>query len=60
MVIETYKKRLYAVSHFFLNGGGTCWIVRIADNAAAASVSLQTLAAMYANTIAYLMIFTCK
>ena len=20
----------YAVNHFFLNGGGTCWIVRIA------------------------------
>lgn len=32
----------YAVSHFFLNGGGTCWIVRIAENAAAASVDLQT------------------
>lgn len=32
----------YAVSHFFLNGGGTCWIVRAADNAAAASVRLQT------------------
>ncbi|QHQ36682.1 phage tail sheath C-terminal domain-containing protein [Algicella marina] len=34
----------YAVSHFFLNGGGTCWIVRIAENAAAASVDLQTSA----------------
>ena len=32
----------YAVNHFFLNGGGTCWIVRIAENAEAASVSLET------------------
>lgn len=32
----------YAVSHFFLNGGGTCWIVRVAENALAASVDLET------------------
>jgi phage tail sheath protein FI len=32
----------YAVNHFFLNGGGTCWIVRIAENAEVASVGLET------------------
>ncbi|WP_254446500.1 phage tail sheath C-terminal domain-containing protein [Ruegeria sp. HKCCD8929] len=32
----------YAVQHFFLNGGGTCWIVRVAENAAAATVSMET------------------
>lgn len=32
----------YAVNHFFLNGGGTCWIVRVAENAVAASVDLET------------------
>ncbi|MEX0348071.1 MAG: phage tail sheath family protein [Paracoccaceae bacterium] len=32
----------YAVQQFFLNGGGTCWIVRVAENAAAATVSLET------------------
>lgn len=31
----------YAVNHFFLNGGGTCWIVRVAEGALAASVSLE-------------------
>ena len=31
----------YAVNHFFLNGGGTCWIVRVAENALAASVDLE-------------------
>ena len=31
----------YAVNHFFLNGGATAWIVRVAENAAAASVSLM-------------------
>lgn len=33
----------YAVSHFFLNGGATAWIVRVAEGAAAASVTLGTL-----------------
>jgi phage tail sheath protein FI len=32
----------YAVNHFFLNGGAVAWIVRVAENAAAASVMLQT------------------
>ena len=32
----------YAVSQFFLNGGGTCWIVRVAQDAFAASVDIQT------------------
>lgn len=32
----------YAVNHFFLNGGGTCWIVRVAENALASSVALET------------------
>ncbi|MFA0811100.1 phage tail sheath family protein [Microbulbifer epialgicus] len=32
----------YAVNHFFLNGGGTCWIVRTAENAEAASVELES------------------
>ena len=32
----------YAVNHFFLNGGGTCWIVRIAENAFAATVDIET------------------
>ncbi len=41
----------YAVNHFFLNGGGTCWIVRIAENAAAASVELQTQEAVPATTL---------
>ena len=31
----------YAVSHFFLNGGGTAWIVRVAEGALAASVALE-------------------
>ena len=30
----------YAVNHFFLNGGGTAWIVRVAANAEAATVGL--------------------
>lgn len=33
----------YAVSHFFLNGGSVAWIVRVAENAGAASVDLQDL-----------------
>jgi phage tail sheath protein FI len=32
----------YAVNHFFLNGGGICWIVRIAENAEAGSVDMET------------------
>lgn len=32
----------YAVNHFFLNGGGTCWVVRTAEDALAASVDLET------------------
>ena len=32
----------YAVNHFFLNGGATAWIVRVAAGASAASVGLQT------------------
>lgn len=31
----------YAVSHFFLNGGGTAWIVRVAAGAAAAAIDLE-------------------
>jgi phage tail sheath protein FI len=31
----------YAVNHFFLNGGTDAWIVRVADGAAKASVSLK-------------------
>jgi uncharacterized protein len=31
----------YAVSHFFLNGGGTAWIVRVATGAVRASVELR-------------------
>ena len=31
----------YAVSHFFMNGGGTAWIVRVAVGAAKAKVSLK-------------------
>lgn len=31
----------YAVSHFFLNGGSTAWIVRVASGAAAAAIELQ-------------------
>lgn len=34
----------YAVNHFFLNGGATAWIVRVAEGATAASVTLGTLA----------------
>ena len=30
----------YAANHFFLNGGATCWIVRVAEGAVAASVML--------------------
>lgn len=33
----------YAVNHFFLNGGGTAWIVRVAENAQAASVNLEAV-----------------
>jgi phage tail sheath protein FI len=32
----------YAASHFFLNGGASAWIVRVAENAERASVVLQT------------------
>ncbi|WP_432816870.1 phage tail sheath family protein [Sulfitobacter sp. JB4-11] len=32
----------YAVNHFFLNGGATAWIVRVAEGAAAASVTLDS------------------
>lgn len=32
----------YAVNHFFLNGGGAAWVVRVAENAEAATVTLQT------------------
>ncbi len=35
----------YAVSQFFLNGGGTAWIVRVAAGAVSASVTLQDEAA---------------
>lgn len=31
----------YAVSQFFLNGGSTAWIVRVASGAAAATIDLQ-------------------
>ena len=31
----------YAVSHFFLNGGATAWIVRVAAGAAAAAIGLE-------------------
>jgi uncharacterized protein len=31
----------YAVSHFYLNGGGTAWIVRVASGAAAAAIDLE-------------------
>lgn len=41
----------YAVNHFFLNGGGTAWIVRVAENAAAASVDLETTAGATTLTI---------
>lgn len=34
----------YAVNHFFLNGGATAWVVRVAAGAAAAEIGLQTLA----------------
>lgn len=30
----------YAVNHFFLNGGATAWVVRVAENAAEATVVL--------------------
>lgn len=33
----------YAVNHFFLNGGGSCWIVRTAENAFAATVDIETV-----------------
>lgn len=33
----------YAVNHYFLNGGSVAWIVRVAENAGAASVDLQDL-----------------
>ena len=32
----------YAVSHFFLNGGGKAWIVRVAAGSAAASINIAT------------------
>ena len=32
----------YAVSHFFLNGGATAWVVRVASGAASASVAMET------------------
>jgi uncharacterized protein len=33
----------YAISHFFLNGGATAWIVRVAENAEPATVMLRTV-----------------
>ena len=32
----------YAVSHFFLNGGATAWVVRVAAGAAPAAIGMQT------------------
>ena len=32
----------YAVSHFFLNGGHACWVVRVAEDARVANVTLKT------------------
>ncbi|WP_217359547.1 phage tail sheath family protein [Ruegeria arenilitoris] len=32
----------YAVNHFFLNGGATAWIVRVAEDATAASVTMDS------------------
>lgn len=32
----------YAVNHFFLNGGATTWVVRVAAGAAAAGIGLET------------------
>ena len=32
----------YAISHFFLNGGATAWVVRVASGAASASVAMET------------------
>ena len=32
----------YAVNHFFLNGGGTCWVVRTATGAEEAEVEIET------------------
>ncbi|WP_146348167.1 phage tail sheath C-terminal domain-containing protein [Phaeobacter marinintestinus] len=32
----------YAVNHFFLNGGATTWVVRVASGAAPAEIAMQT------------------
>lgn len=42
----------YAVNHFFQNGGGTCWIVRTAEGAAAASIDLETIGGDVTLTVA--------
>jgi phage tail sheath protein FI len=34
----------YAVHHFFLNGGSEAWVIRVADGAVAASVTLRSSA----------------
>ncbi len=32
----------YAVNHFFLNGGATAWVVRVASGAVAAAIGMET------------------
>ncbi|TCM85041.1 phage tail sheath C-terminal domain-containing protein [Rhodovulum steppense] len=34
----------YAVSHFFLNGGASAWVVRVAEGAVPAAIGMRTMA----------------
>lgn len=42
--LDAASELSYAVSHFFLNGGGQAWVARVAAGAAAAAVDLRNQA----------------
>jgi hypothetical protein len=41
----------YAINHFFLNGGATAWVVRVAAGAAPAEIGMQTTAGALTLTV---------
>ena len=42
--VHTLSAASYGIKQFFQNGGGECWVVRVADGAATAAVTLDDLA----------------
>jgi len=49
--LDTGSDLSYAVSHFFLNGGGQAWVVRVAKDAQRASIDLLNQVAAGGSTV---------